>query len=110
MRTAERGTTNTNTRGSSYDRRARKEWLAKTFGDGTGAPCFDCGKWLPIGPLLEADRIIPGALGGTYMRSNIRPACGSCNIRWGNLVKDLMAAEVESERIIWICIDGEYPI
>lgn len=109
MKTAERGTTNTNTRGSSYDRRRRKQWLCDEYGDGKGAPCFSCGKWLSNGPLLEADRIIPGILGGTYMRSNIRPACGQCNIVWGNLVKDLMAKEVQPEEIIWICIEGELP-
>lgn len=110
MKTLERGTTNTNSRGSSSDRRARKQWLCDEYGDGKSAPCFSCDKTLPLGPRLEADRIIPGILGGTYRRSNIRPACGECNIVWGNLVKDLIAKGVDPEKIIWICIEGELPI
>lgn len=32
---------------------------------------------------LTVDRIIPGCQGGTYRRTNIRPACGSCNSETG---------------------------
>lgn len=106
MKTAERGTSNTNMRGSSYDRRRRKEWLCETFGDGAGAPCYRCGKWLKRGPLLEADKIIPQELGGTYMRSNIRPCCGHCNITTGNKVRDMLRDGVDRETIIWDCIEG----
>ena len=102
-----RGASNSNARGSSYARRIRKQWLCDTYGDGTGAPCYSCGDWLPYGPRLEADRIIPGALGGTYMRSNIRPACSPCNIRAGNNVQDLLAVSEDPEVIIWMSIRGE---
>ena len=32
---------------------------------------------------LTVDRIIPGCQGGTYRRTNIRPACGDCNSETG---------------------------
>ena len=106
MKTAERGTTNTNDRGSSYDRRARKDWMLRWYGDGSTAPCYSCKKRLK-GQFLEADRIIPGILGGTYQRTNIRPCCGDCNIRTGNVVKDLLRDGVDRETIIWMSIRGE---
>jgi hypothetical protein len=32
---------------------------------------------------VTADRIIPGYLGGTYRRSNIRPSCITCASKQG---------------------------
>lgn len=81
--TATRGTTNTNVRGSASDRRNRKIWLLTTFGDGRKVPCHDCGMVLNWAT-LTVDRILPGCLGGKYVRGNIRPACQQCNIRRGN--------------------------
>ena len=113
MKTNERGTTNTSARGSSYARRARKDWMCNEFGDGKGAPCYRCGKYLKRGPLLEADRIIPGELGGTYMRNNIRPCCGHCNITTGNKVRDFLRDNRDRdymeyrEELIWLCIEGK---
>lgn len=106
VKTAERGTTNTNDRGSSYDRRARKLYLVREYGDGKSAPCYSCSQKVS-GVRLEADRIIPGILGGTYQRTNIRPCCPTCNIRSGNAVKDLLRDGVDRETIIWMCIRGE---
>ncbi len=85
-KTNPRGTSNGNSSGSAYDRRARKAWLLVTFGDGYTAPCFFCAfevDW----HTLTVDRIIPGILGGTYRRDNIRPACGSCNSIDGNKLR-----------------------
>lgn len=113
MRTSERGTTNSNSRGSAEGRRRRKQWMADTYGDGKGAPCYRCDKYLPLGPTLEADRIIPGELGGTYMRSNIRPCCGHCNIITGNKIRDLLRDYVvegdmeQIEELRWLCIEGK---
>lgn len=80
-----RGTSNKNERGSSYDVRARKHWLLVTWqaveGEGL-VHCYRCGDLLDWF-LLTVDRIIPGCLGGTYRRSNIRPACGDCNSETG---------------------------
>lgn len=76
-----RGTTNTNVRGSSYDRRVRKQWLLDTFGDGTTVVCsFEgCDRVLTF-KTMTVDRFpIPGGEGGRYVRGNIRPACGPCN-------------------------------
>lgn len=104
---ARRGTTNGNVRGSSEARRRRREWLVSTFRAdadkplwfgttagygsvplGTGLPacrCYRCGVLLTV-DTVTVDRIIPGCRGGTYRRSNIRPACGSCNsIQGGGL-------------------------
>lgn len=48
---------------------------------GQGVPtvrCYRCGDLLTEAE-MTIDRIIPGHLGGTYRRNNIRPACGVCN-------------------------------
>lgn len=92
-----RGTTNGNVRGSSYDRRQRRAWLMVTYASDVPGfvRCYRCGcllynpderpeSWGEEGrTALTADRIIPGILGGTYRRNNIRPACGSCNSETG---------------------------
>lgn len=103
-KTARRGTTNGNARGSADDRRRRREWLVATyradkdkplwfgtmagFGEaeyGQGIPacrCYRCGALLTA-DTVTVDRIIPGCQGGTYRRDNIRPACQGCNSRTG---------------------------
>lgn len=101
---AKRGTTNGNVRGGSDDRRRRREWLVVTFRAdvdvvaldfplpyalhtdlGQGVPacrCYRCGRLLTA-DTLTVDRIVPGCRGGTYKRSNIRPACQTCNSSTG---------------------------
>lgn len=99
--TAKRGTTNGNARGSVEDRR---EWLVETYRAnadalinghpcpvpiGSGEPacrCYRCGVLLTL-DTVTVDRIIPGCKGGTYRRSNIRPACGPCNSETGGAVR-----------------------
>ncbi len=93
-----------NERGSSEDRRRRREWLVRTFEadrwlrrDGLGqldtvlpgsrfgvlsCRCFRCGFLLTV-DTVTVDRIKPGCQGGTYRRNNIRPACGPCNTETG---------------------------
>lgn len=105
--TATRGTSNGNARGSTEDRRRRREWLVVTYRAdvdaltccypalevahvlavplGAGSPacrCYRCGVLLTA-ETVTVDRIIPGCQGGTYRRANIRPACGSCNSETG---------------------------
>ena len=103
--TARRGTSNTNDRGSSHSRRARRAWLIETYranvdvplagslvgtlglpvplGEGTPAcRCYRCGRLL-TDETVTVDRIIPGCKGGTYRRNNIRPACAGCNSETG---------------------------
>lgn len=87
-----RGTTNTNSRGSAEGRRARKQWLLDAYGDGTYAPCSFCALVLDFGT-LTVDRIIPGCQGGTYARSNIRPACLSCNSLDGIALRERLKRE-----------------
>lgn len=77
-----RGTSNSNARGNVYDRAARRAWLLTTFGDGVQAPCYRCDELLDDST-ITVDRIIAGRDGGTYRRSNIRPACGPCNSETG---------------------------
>lgn len=77
-----RGTTNQNMRGNSRDRQRRRQWLLDTFGDGATCPCHYCGE-LVDDVSITVDRIVPGAEGGRYVRSNIRPACSKCNTREG---------------------------
>lgn len=80
--TARRGTSNTNARGSAESRRRRKAWLLAEFGDGLTAPCWECGTPVTAETCI-ADRIIPGADGGTYRRGNIRCHCAACSERQG---------------------------
>lgn len=79
-----RGTSNTNSRGSAASRRIRKQWLLDTFGNGIEARCelelsAKCEGTVTF-ETITVDRFpIPGCMGGTYKRGNIRPACGPCN-------------------------------
>jgi 5-methylcytosine-specific restriction endonuclease McrA len=101
----QRGTTNSPNRGSAADRRRRKCWLLATFGDGISCPCFSC-KQVLLFSKLQSDRIIPGILGGTYRRENLRPSCSSCNIRTGNAVRDLLRQGTAREEVIALCVAG----
>jgi 5-methylcytosine-specific restriction endonuclease McrA len=47
--------------------------------------CYRCGVLLHEGT-VTVDRIIPGVEGGTYRRTNIRPACGDCNSETGGVL------------------------
>lgn len=103
--TCSRGSSNSNDRGNTRDRAARRAWLVKTFranvdlglveaGEawcfrtverGEGLPacrCYCCGVLLTE-ETVTVDRIIPKVDGGTYRRNNIRPACGHCNSSTG---------------------------
>jgi 5-methylcytosine-specific restriction endonuclease McrA len=65
-------------RGNSYDRRRRKVWLLNAFGTGRSCTCHWCGKRLTFKTLTQ-DRLVPGANGGRYIKSNLVPACLKCN-------------------------------
>ncbi|MBV9872056.1 MAG: HNH endonuclease [Frankiaceae bacterium] len=81
-----RSITGNDQRGSSYDRRARREWLvspaAPWGGDGVKVPCWECGAMVTVKTMC-VDRIVPGEEGGRYVRSNIRPHCPTCSHRQG---------------------------
>lgn len=81
-----RGTSNSNSRGSSTDRRRRKTFLLTTFGDGETAPCAFCGNMVDFDTITVDRYPIAGVDGGTYKRNNIRPACGPCNSADGALI------------------------
>lgn len=87
---ARRGTSNTNSRGSAKGRRARKQWLLDTYGDGDKAECWLAVPGVCTGPMtfetLTVERVTPGHAGGTYRRNNIRPACGSCQSYQGGRI------------------------
>jgi hypothetical protein len=102
--TVTRGTSNGSVRGSSYDRQRRRAWLMVTYASNIPGfvRCYRCGGLLynPDGgepdwaqsiihePVpLTIDRIVPGIQGGTYRRSNIRPACQPCNSETGATVR-----------------------
>lgn len=74
-------------RPNSFQRRANKRHMlspsAGFGGNGVTVPCVYCQMALPFS-LIEADRIIPGAQGGDYRRSNLVPACRVCNSRRGD--------------------------
>lgn len=78
-------------RGSNRNRRASRQWLLDTFGNGVITSCTWCPALVAnrehVGPwrigdqvlevvLLERDRLEPG---GPYARWNLVPACGPCN-------------------------------
>ncbi|AYB70617.1 HNH endonuclease [Mycobacterium phage Serendipitous] len=80
------GRCNSNERGSSYDRRARRAWLLSPIsgfgGDGEKVACWECGAMVNDKTMI-VDRIIPGEEGGRYRRDNIRPHCSTCSCRQG---------------------------
>lgn len=102
---ARRGTTNTNVRGSALDRRARKNWVLNWFGDGAVCLCYSCAAELTY-TTVQIDRIIPGRLGGTYARGNIRPACPPCNRRSGFALQKLLRQGVAVTEILALCREG----
>lgn len=77
-----RGTSNSNARGSSRDRAARRAWLLSHFGNGRTCFCWRCARKLSS-RTITVDRIVPGVFGGRYVRSNIRPMCKRCNSSTG---------------------------
>jgi len=100
-----RGTSNTNQRGGALSRRIRKQWVLAWYGDGETCQCYSCGGWL-VFATLQVDRIIPGCLGGTYARGNIRPACAGCNRRSGNKVRDMLRHGISIEEVLTLCRGG----
>lgn len=80
-----RGTTNTNARGSSADRRARREFLVSPesgwTGNGREVVCAfpECVTVLTVDTVTVDRWPVPGINGGTYARDNIRPACPTHN-------------------------------
>lgn len=83
-----RGTSNSNSRGSAEDRRRRKLWLLANFGNGVVANCVFCMCELTF-DTITVDRILPGCQGGRYIRSNIQPACGTCNSTEGGSLRSI---------------------
>lgn len=77
-----RGSSNGNQRGNSYQRARRRQFLVDKFGDGVKVKCVHCGMMLTV-ETVTSDRIIPGALGGTYRRDNIQPSCARDNSSLG---------------------------
>ena len=49
---------------------------------GPACRCYRCGKLLSM-ETVTVDRIVPECKGGTYRRTNIRPACLKCNSETG---------------------------
>lgn len=83
-----RGTSNSNSRGSAHSRRIRRAWLLKTFESDVPnmCRCYRCGTTLSLYE-LTVDRIVPGCVGGRYVRENIRPACAACNSETGGALR-----------------------
>lgn len=80
-----RGTSNSNDRGGSEQRRRRKQWLIDEFGDGELVVCRLCWRELLDFPSVTVDRFpVPGSEGGRYVRGNIRPVSARCNSVDGN--------------------------
>jgi hypothetical protein len=77
-----RGTVHANERGSSRDRRRRREWIMQIYGVMDIVTCALCAV-----PLLADEfvvgRIVPGCRGGKYTRDNVRPECPVCSSEIG---------------------------
>jgi 5-methylcytosine-specific restriction endonuclease McrA len=74
--------TNRNQRGSSYDRRARKEWIFSTYGVDGIVTCRFCA--VPMLPEdCTVDCLTPRSRGGAYRRDNVGPACRPCQDEQG---------------------------
>lgn len=56
-----------------------RRWIFTAYGDGTVAPCVECGVTLTQETMTIDRHPIPGAFGGTYSRANVRPLCYDCN-------------------------------
>ena len=92
-----RGTTNTNVRGSAESRRRRKAWLLANFSKRLGPTKAKCAfrgcKEILTMETVTVDRYpIPGCMGGTYVRGNIRPACATHNYGEGYAIAKRKAA------------------
>lgn len=96
--TTRRGTSNSNSRGSAADRLARRLWLLSPesgwTGNGTTVVCAfpECDERLDVDTVTVDRWPLAGALGGTYARDNIRPACATHNYGGGWGVSRLKAA------------------
>lgn len=93
--TPRRGCSNGNDRGNSRDRARRRAALMERDGNDGIATCYRCA--VPLvqddpdgyGDGITADRIVPGAHGGTYELSNLRIACGLCNSETGGPIRSI---------------------
>ncbi|QFG11223.1 HNH endonuclease [Gordonia phage CloverMinnie] len=83
MAERDRGRRNSNDRGSAAARRARKQWLLDRDGDGTTAPCHECGAVVSFDTMCVDRHPIPGEQGGRYTRDNIAVHCVGCSGRQG---------------------------
>lgn len=61
------------------------------------ARCYRCGCLLHF-DTLTVDRILPGCLGGTYKRGNIRPACAKDNSETGGRLANSKVYEAAKGR------------
>jgi hypothetical protein len=61
--------------GNGYEKRERRNWILKEWGDGHTCPCGHCG--VRIGSAqMEIDKIYPAK---RYTKKNIIPSCADCN-------------------------------
>lgn len=101
----QRGTSNSNSRGSAEDRRRRRAYLVERDGWPCAGIvlCWRCG--VPLlqdddpeapGQAVTVDRIVPGAEGGRYTRDNIRAACAGCNSETGGQLGGMRSARARS--------------
>lgn len=97
-------------RGSSYDRRARRAYLIAQYGSRSGKTvrCFHCHHRVHA-ETFEVDRFPRcGHLGGRYTRDNIVPACTRCNGTRCRLVARCRRKErLRPERASYRYVPGE---
>jgi hypothetical protein len=93
-----RGTVHANQRGNAADRRARRDWLVREYGNDGITLCWRCD--VPTLPdEITIDRYpVPGCDGGRYVRGNIRPACALCNSEAGGRTRSTVPGPTRTER------------
>lgn len=81
-----RGTSNADSRGNVYQRRARKLWLIEEFGWPDPVDpfqglvlCWRCDVPLTFEDITVDRWPVAGCDGGKYVKGNIRPCCRYCN-------------------------------
>ena len=93
-----RGTSNSDSRGSSYQRRKRRQAVLDRDGNGTWALCVTCPTPVDM-ETMRLDRVIPGFLGGTYALDNVRPQCERCSEYQGGKLRAYLRGCISYEEL-----------
>jgi hypothetical protein len=104
-----RGTSNGNSSGNSYDRRARRARMWRRFASDGRIKCWYCSRRMTKDE-FQVDRLVCGHDGGRYVDQNIVPACDECNrnkcariCKRGVTAVDWKASQIQLESLDRCC-------